>query len=145
MWSQNKFFTKKDYFFAVFAYKGQKGLKTNLSKIAQKQMPLTFGVADIKSNFEMPKRLFLAKVQRWMEQCFSAIRQIPSTKKEINFQISQFPCKKFLTIFFSHKTIQSTRLTLEIVLSQTIMRYWITNFLPYSTSPCCWNSSQFRD
>ena len=43
----------------------------------------------IKSNFEMPKRHFLTKVQRWMEQCFSAIRPIFGTNKI--FSSSYFP------------------------------------------------------
>ena len=37
----------------------------------------TSGVADIKSNFQMPKRLFPPKVQRWMEQCFINRRNNP--------------------------------------------------------------------
>ena len=52
----------------------------------------TSGVADIKSNFQMPKRLFPPKVQRWMEQCFINWRNNPRPIKRKDIFIP-FPAR----------------------------------------------------
>ena len=52
----------------------------------------TSGVADIKSNFQMPKRLFPPKVQRWMEQCFINRRNNPRPIKRKDIFIP-FPAR----------------------------------------------------